>query len=505
MLPSLVCDLLWFALVAFVTHRVATRLCNKRARQELLCEACRSGRVEEARVLIASHGACPNAAPDGLWRPLAWACLDGQDGSVRMLLEHGADPNGQDEDDGSTALHFACQTGAAKCAQLLLDHGADPDNATQTGVTPLLTSVHYAHVHCARILLRHGADPNRRGSLTTPFVHACTHGAAVCAELLLEAGGRLRDVQLAGWNALHARAAMGHTEEAARLVDRGVYRVDERNSMGRTALYIACATGHHRTARALVERGANVNDNPPQGVTPMLAACASHRGSAECVELLLRHGADPSATRGPLYHACRNDKRDCVDLILRHCGTAVVKQRLVEHLVSWGHVACICVMLRRNVRMHTLRLARCDCATAESIACNTHLRKLRVGNAVSGEALRVLRLSASLRRVVAAGRVVAEGPFRKTFAPGACVRVLRRDSVWEIRAIGEDQTARLAPLKRGDTRKAALETSLLAPVSARWHIVFGAPHRGPEACLKVLAGGNEFSHRVRCAVDAYVG
>ena len=56
--------------------------------------------------------------------------------TVGVLLSHGADVDGKDED-GFTALHFAARADASKAVEILLKHGADSDAKNDSGVTPL--------------------------------------------------------------------------------------------------------------------------------------------------------------------------------------------------------------------------------------------------------------------------------------------------------------------------------------------------------------------------------
>ncbi|KDO23809.1 hypothetical protein SPRG_11241 [Saprolegnia parasitica CBS 223.65] len=112
--------------------------------------------------------------------PLVWACIEGRDEAVRILLDHGADPrvknhfdattlmcatmlgddategidacrknivamllqqcpemvNAQDRD-GTTAMHLAASCGYLQCVQELLAHGADITIRNAIGQTPL--------------------------------------------------------------------------------------------------------------------------------------------------------------------------------------------------------------------------------------------------------------------------------------------------------------------------------------------------------------------------------
>ena len=56
--------------------------------------------------------------------PLAWAAMMGQTAAAELLLEHGADINGRNQD-GNTALHLAAFLGRAETAELLINNGAD--------------------------------------------------------------------------------------------------------------------------------------------------------------------------------------------------------------------------------------------------------------------------------------------------------------------------------------------------------------------------------------------
>lgn len=68
--------------------------------------------------------------------PLAVAAAHGQAGSVRLLLEQGADVNAASPD-GNTALHAAAFFGRTEVVRALLDHGAQTRARNEEGKTPL--------------------------------------------------------------------------------------------------------------------------------------------------------------------------------------------------------------------------------------------------------------------------------------------------------------------------------------------------------------------------------
>lgn len=93
--------------------------------------------------------------------PLSWAARRGEDEAVRLLLEHGADPNNKDNSN-MTPLHYAAQAATPKCLLLLIEYGARICQSTRGW-----TALHYAcsfHDDLAytKPLLDHGADVNTR-------------------------------------------------------------------------------------------------------------------------------------------------------------------------------------------------------------------------------------------------------------------------------------------------------------------------------------------------------
>jgi ankyrin repeat protein len=67
--------------------------------------------------------------------PLHSAAAGSHPGIVKLLLEHGADPNAA-QDGGFTPLHSAAQNDDRESAEALLEAGADPSLANDDGKTP---------------------------------------------------------------------------------------------------------------------------------------------------------------------------------------------------------------------------------------------------------------------------------------------------------------------------------------------------------------------------------
>jgi hypothetical protein len=118
-----------------------------------------SGNFEAVRILIEYDPADINARDEGGSTPLLWASGSRyfEDGSVvRLLLEHGADTNVQNQI-GRTPLHRASMIGALEVVRLLLEHGADVEAKNNVGETALQEAADMEHDEVVELLREHGA------------------------------------------------------------------------------------------------------------------------------------------------------------------------------------------------------------------------------------------------------------------------------------------------------------------------------------------------------------
>ena len=134
---------------------------------------------------------------------------------VRLLLEHGADPNavhtvmGYGTKYQSTPLHVAAQHGDAATVHLLLDAGANVNCGLwngemmagkpivkEAGFTPLHAAAQSGHVEIANRLLHRGADIHARTYRgQTPLEVARAHRQTKVAQLLIEHGGEVQGAE----------------------------------------------------------------------------------------------------------------------------------------------------------------------------------------------------------------------------------------------------------------------------------------------------------------------
>jgi uncharacterized protein len=151
-----------------------------------ILEAAAAGRADRVRELLAADpGSIRERTPEGFTTLGLAAFLGGPD-VVKVLLEHGADPDDDpDNPFGVRPVHAAGAAHDHETMRLLLEAGADPNQRQQGGFVPLHEAAHSDDVEMARLLLAHGADPKLAADDGRDAIRiAADDGSTRVAELL---------------------------------------------------------------------------------------------------------------------------------------------------------------------------------------------------------------------------------------------------------------------------------------------------------------------------------
>lgn len=182
------------------------------------------------------------------------------------------------------ALHFAAREGQTEmCKYLLEELKLDVNVKDADGETPLLHAARQGKIATAMYLLDHGADPNVPSNL--------------------------------GATALHHAAGIGEIDLLKLLLSRGV-NVDSESDAG-TPLVWAAGHVQNDAVKVLLEHHANPNAETDDGITPLLSAVAA--GSMDCLELLIKAGANVNITAGgvtPLHIAADGGNLDIINCLI---------------------------------------------------------------------------------------------------------------------------------------------------------------------------------------------
>lgn len=153
-----------------------------------LYEACAVGDIEQVRAIVKGNPGTVNSfAADGFF-PLGLAAFFGHREIVRLLLANGAQASlAARNAQRVTALHGAVARGDTDIVKLLLEHGADPNARQESGFVPLHEAAANGKEVIARLLIEHGASVDAAtDDGKTAYDLAVARGQKAMAEWLLK-------------------------------------------------------------------------------------------------------------------------------------------------------------------------------------------------------------------------------------------------------------------------------------------------------------------------------
>lgn len=118
--------------------------------------AVHCGFMEGTRLLLEAKADVNKAEGKG-WTPLHVASLKGRAEFVRVLIEHGADVDRKDVLSGAVPLNFAARVGDFRSLEFLLLAKAQVDVGDLRNDTPLCVAIQFSFPACAELLLDAGS------------------------------------------------------------------------------------------------------------------------------------------------------------------------------------------------------------------------------------------------------------------------------------------------------------------------------------------------------------
>lgn len=259
----------WRALKAELAQRQAMHVVQ-------FFEACTKGDVEGVRGFLAddpslAYATHPNQ-PHAGWTALHESAKRGHSDVVRLLLQHGANPNAREAGDNTFPLHWAAAGGHLEVVRAVLDAGGDVHGL---GDVHMRDVIGWATLYRAPGDDANQMDASRRQLIALLLERGADHHifSAIC----------IGDLDL----------IRGVVEQNPELLDRRLSRFEH----GMTPVHFAIHRRRYDILDLLIELGADLEAEDGSGQTAL--AVAMLRGDQEAMRRLHSAGAKPPATTAP--------------------------------------------------------------------------------------------------------------------------------------------------------------------------------------------------------------
>lgn len=218
--------------------------------------------------------------------PVFMACRNGDSKEVARHLESGIHVDIDDENHPSL-IAIAIDGGYEDVVKVLIDHGLDPNKAlNRFGETPLMRAVTEKNKLIVELLLKSGADVNRAdGGGYTPLMSASAVGDISMIEFLVHEGADTEKQSDSGRDAFTEAVLSEKISAISWWVSHGK-NIGHRDSMGSSPLMTAAKFGKLSAVLWLLEHGADIHAKDKRGKTALdLASADGHREIVELIQL----------------------------------------------------------------------------------------------------------------------------------------------------------------------------------------------------------------------------
>lgn len=219
-------------------------------REKILHIACDYGNQHAIKYILQHYNPDVNCKDLLGFTPLCKAVVKEKNETAEILLNH---PNIQVNKSTyvgickhrKTALHFACENGSDKLVDLLISKGADVNVPDEDNISPLYIASSKGHSNIVRTLLNNGAD------------------------VTISRIARTREHKNQNESPLHGAVFNCHEDVVEILCEAGA-NTNRLNSRGQSPLVVACSLRHTGIIKTLLIYGASVNLTDSEGQTPFL-------------------------------------------------------------------------------------------------------------------------------------------------------------------------------------------------------------------------------------------
>ena len=260
--------------------------------------------------------------------PLHIAAESGHVNLIQTILNHGAHPLARNIA-RQTALHLATRANVVEAVQLLLDYGSDPlvDTDDENAVSCLQIAAEIGNAELVGILLGFEDDFRKH------YVWKSLQQAILNLHMAVVSEFERHGLSIRSWAGHASQDGMGFLHSATSndmLLDAVKYLLkegippDSRDHHGATPLHHAAQNGSFAILKELLTAGATVDvRDTATGGTPLFGAVQGQ--NIDCVTHLLEAGADANSvvrlgnkTRTLLHIAAHFKSAEVVDLLIRH-------------------------------------------------------------------------------------------------------------------------------------------------------------------------------------------
>ncbi|XP_046331464.2 uncharacterized protein LOC124114767 [Haliotis rufescens] len=283
--------------------------------------------------------------------PLMLAAETKDSSFVDQIMSLHPDLNARDRR-GRTVFYYLCTNGLTSAVEHAINMGVDVNKNHTFGKHPLYLAIENGHFEVVKLLLQKGCHIDKQEG----FACAVRSSNKDTMQFLLDRGAKVHG------DAVYIACDLGTLSIIKMLFEKGA-TVNMVSSKGDTPLLSSCG-GNPKVILFLLEKGASVNQlSNCTGNTPLHAAAAG-RGSTECVDVLLKAGANVNVQNNtgdtPLHTAVIRGSTECVDLLLMAGANVNVQNDSGESPLHkaeaaaavWGSAECVDVLLKAGANVN---------------------------------------------------------------------------------------------------------------------------------------------------------